>query len=76
MGALVIWFLVDDRAGTSWSNTDFREWLTFGVALTAVLAALGGAATRRWQVSSAVAIGCLLALGVAFFVGYAVVNSA
>jgi hypothetical protein len=73
-----MWRLVDDTAGRSWSTRDFREWLTFSIASSVLLVALGGAVTRRLRTTVAVMVGCLLAvaLGCAGFIGDAVVNSA
>jgi hypothetical protein len=78
VGALVIWVLVDDRSGRSWSNRDFQEWVTLSLALAVLLAALGGILTRRLQTGLAVLMCCLLAtaFGCAAFIGYAVLNSA
>ena len=78
VAGLLIWVLVDDWAGRSWSTRDFQEWVTYSIALAVLLAALGGVLTRRWRTGLAVVTGCLLAttLGCAVFIGYAVVNSA
>lgn len=78
VGALVIWVLVDDWSGRSWSNREFQEWVTLSVALAVLLAALGGVLTRRLGTGLAVLMGCLLAtaFGCAAFIGYAVLNSA
>ena len=56
VAALIIWMLVGDRAGPSWSTRDFREWLTLSIALAVLPAAL-----------VAVALGC--AVFVAYAVG-------
>lgn len=78
VGALAIWVLVDDRAGRSWSNDDFREWATLSIALAVLLGTLGGVLTRRLRSGLAALMGCVLAtaLGCAVFIGDAVVNSA
>lgn len=78
IGALVIWAIVDDTTGRTWSTSDFEEWLKISIAVAAMLAALGGGVTRRGAIGVAVLLGCLLttALGCTVFVGYAVMNSA
>ncbi len=75
---LIVWRLVDDTAGRSWSTRDFREWLTFSIASAVLLTALGGAVARRLRTTVAVMVGCLLAvaLGCAVFIGDAVMHSA
>ena len=75
---ILVWVLVADRSGRTWSSTDFQEWVAISMFCAACLTALAGAVVRRWWVAWAVAVGCFLAtaLGVAVFVGYAVVNSA